>query len=63
MYIKSPQLALVDLSDITGKTPVTRLRVNSDIVTDLILAVVELLKRDINRLVIEARETLKLVKL
>jgi hypothetical protein len=30
---------------------------------DLILVVVELLERDISRLVIEARETLKLVKL
>jgi hypothetical protein len=30
---------------------------------DLILVVVELLKRDISRLVIEARETLELVKL
>ena len=30
---------------------------------DLILAVVVLLGRDINRLVVEARETLKLVKL
>jgi hypothetical protein len=30
---------------------------------DLILAVVELLGRDINRLVIEAREILELVKL
>jgi hypothetical protein len=33
------------------------------IVTDLILAVVELLERDISRLVIEARETLELVEL
>jgi hypothetical protein len=32
-------------------------------ITDLILAVVELLKRDISRLVIEARETLELVEL
>jgi hypothetical protein len=30
---------------------------------DLILVVVELLERDINRLVIEAREILELVKL
>ena len=34
-----------------------------DGITDLILAVVELLERDISRLVIEARETLELVKL
>jgi hypothetical protein len=34
-----------------------------DSITDLILVVVGLLKRDINRLVIEARETLELVKL
>jgi hypothetical protein len=34
-----------------------------DSVTDLILAVVELLERDINRLVIEARETLEPVEL
>jgi hypothetical protein len=32
-------------------------------ITDLILAVVELLERDISRLVIEARETLELVEL
>jgi hypothetical protein len=32
-------------------------------VTDLILAVVELLERDISRLVIEARETLEPVEL
>jgi hypothetical protein len=32
------------------------------IVTDLILAVVELLERDISRLVMEARETLELVE-
>jgi hypothetical protein len=32
-------------------------------VTDLILAVVELLERDISRLVVEAREALELVKL
>jgi hypothetical protein len=32
-------------------------------VTDLILAVVELLERDINGLVLEAREMLELVKL
>ena len=31
-------------------------------VTDLILAVVELLERDISRLAIEVRETLELVK-
>jgi len=30
---------------------------------DLILAVVRLLKRDINKLIVEAREALKLVKL
>ena len=30
---------------------------------DLILAVVELLRRDINRLVVEVREVLKLVNL
>jgi hypothetical protein len=29
----SPQLALADLSNITGEAPVTRLRVNSDITT------------------------------
>ena len=34
-----------------------------DGITDLILAVVELLERDISRLVMEARETLELVKL
>ena len=34
-----------------------------DSVTDFILAVVALLKRDINRLVVEAWEVLKLVKL
>jgi hypothetical protein len=34
-----------------------------DGVIDLILVVVYLLKRDINRLVVEARETLELVKL
>jgi hypothetical protein len=34
-----------------------------DSVTDLILVVVELLERDISRLVIEARETLELVEL
>ena len=34
-----------------------------DSVTDLILVVVELLKRDINRLMEEAREILELVKL
>jgi hypothetical protein len=34
-----------------------------DSITDLILAVVELLERDISRLVIEAREMLELVKL
>jgi hypothetical protein len=34
-----------------------------DGVIDLILAVVELLERDISRLVIEAREMLELVKL
>ena len=33
-----------------------------DGVTDLILAVVQLLRRDINRLVVEAQEALKLVK-
>jgi hypothetical protein len=33
------------------------------IITDLILVVVKLLERDISRLVIEARETLELVKL
>ena len=32
-------------------------------VTDLISAVVRLLERDINRLVVEAREALELVKL
>jgi hypothetical protein len=31
-------------------------------VTDLILVVVQLLERDISRLVVEARETLELVK-
>jgi hypothetical protein len=34
-----------------------------DSVTDLILAVVELLGRDISRLVVEVREALELVKL
>jgi hypothetical protein len=34
-----------------------------DSITDLILAVVELLKRDISRLVVEVREVLELVKL
>ena len=34
-----------------------------DSVTDLILVVVQLLERDISRLVVEARETLELVKL
>jgi hypothetical protein len=34
-----------------------------DSVTDLILAVVELLERDISRLVVEVREVLELVKL
>ena len=34
-----------------------------DGVTDLILAVVRLLERDINRLVVKARDALKLVKL
>ena len=34
-----------------------------DSVTDSITVVVELLERDINRLVVEARELLKLVKL
>jgi hypothetical protein len=34
-----------------------------DSVTDLILVVLVLLKRDINKLVIEARETLEPVKL
>jgi hypothetical protein len=34
-----------------------------DSIIDLILVVVELLERDISRLVIEARETLELVKL
>jgi hypothetical protein len=34
-----------------------------DSITDLILVVVELLERDISRLVVEAREALKLVKL
>jgi hypothetical protein len=34
-----------------------------DSVTDLILAVVELLGRDISRLVVEAREMLELVEL
>ena len=29
-----PQPALADLSDITGEAPVTRLRVNSDIITE-----------------------------
>ena len=33
------------------------------IVTDLILAVVALLERDISRLVVEARDALELVKL
>jgi len=32
-------------------------------ITDLILAVVELLKRDINRLVVKVQKVLKLVKL
>jgi hypothetical protein len=35
----------------------------ADIITDLILAVVELLRRDISRLVVEVREALELVKL
>jgi hypothetical protein len=34
-----------------------------DSVMDLILVVVELLERDMSRLIIEARETLELVKL
>jgi hypothetical protein len=34
-----------------------------DSITDLILVVVRLLGRDISRLVVEARETLELVKL
>ena len=34
-----------------------------DSVTDLILAVIQLLKRDINRLVVEVRDILELVKL
>jgi hypothetical protein len=34
-----------------------------DNITDLIIAVVILLERDINRLVVEAREVLELVKL
>jgi hypothetical protein len=34
-----------------------------DSITDLILAVVELLGRDISRLVVEVREVLELVKL
>jgi hypothetical protein len=38
-------------------------REEEDSVIDLILAVVELLERDISRLVIEAREILELVKL
>ena len=38
-------------------------REEGDGVTDLILAVVELLERDISRLVMEARETLGLVEL
>jgi hypothetical protein len=38
-------------------------REEEDSVTDLILVVVELLERDISRLVIEVRETLELVKL
>ena len=32
-------------------------------ITDLILAAVQLLERDMNRLVVEARETLELVEL
>jgi hypothetical protein len=38
-------------------------REEGDSVTDLILVVVRLLERDINRLVVEARETLELVEL
>jgi hypothetical protein len=34
-----------------------------DSITDLILVVVELLERDISRLVVEVREVLELVKL
>jgi hypothetical protein len=34
-----------------------------DSITDLILAVIELLGRDISRLVVEVREVLELVKL
>ena len=37
--------------------------VTLDNITDLLLAVVQLLEKDINRLVVEARETLELVKL
>ena len=33
-----------------------------DSVTDLILAVIELLERDINRLIVEVREALELVE-
>ena len=38
-------------------------REKGDSITDLILAVVVLLKRDINGLVVEARDMLELVKL
>jgi hypothetical protein len=38
-------------------------REEGDGVTDLILAVVRLLERDISRLVVEVREVLELVKL
>jgi hypothetical protein len=38
-------------------------REEEDGVTDLILVVVELLERDMSRLVVEVREVLKLVKL
>ena len=41
----------------------TKIERRGDSVTDLILAVVRLLERDINQLVVEARETLELVKL
>jgi hypothetical protein len=42
---------------------VGRLIVGNSIVTDLITAVVILLERDINRLVVEVREVLELVEL
>jgi hypothetical protein len=68
-YIFRPKISIYNRKvaiDFTFISPLYRGRVNINyrvFITDLILAVVALLERDINRLVVEARETLELVKL